>query len=186
MANIIQTFPKGTGSGGGHTILDTDGTAVVQESNLQFTGLSVTDDSTNGITEVAGEGLNSDSIDDIASASSVVPAVIIGDANNYSTNEKIIGKWIDGKPIYQKAIFTTESLTADTWLITNESGANIDNVFESYYIRINSGTGVVPLCTPIGVSLDPTSLKLRIMAFQQIGNPNDKGAYIVYRYTKTT
>ena len=102
MANVIQTFPKGTGSGGGHTILDTDGTAVAQEKNLQFTGLSVTDDSTNEITEVVGEGLNADSIDDIAGATSLVPAVVIGDANNYSTNEKIVGKWVDGKPIYQK------------------------------------------------------------------------------------
>jgi len=186
MADIIQTFPKGAGAGGGHTILDTTGTAVAQESKLQFKGLSVTDNSTDGVTEVAGTGLNADSIDDIAGAQTLVPAVIIGDANNYSTTEKVIGKWIDGKPIYQKTIFTTESLTENTWLITDESGTNIDNVFDSYYIRLNSGTGVVPLCTPIGISLDPTSLKVRIIAFQQVGNPNEKGAYIVYKYTKTT
>lgn len=100
MADIIQTFPAGAGSG--HTILDTNGTAVAQEKNLQFNGLSVTDDPTNGVTNIEGEGLNQDSLDDIAGASTLVPAVIIGDSNNYSTNEKVIGKWIDGKPIYQK------------------------------------------------------------------------------------
>ena len=74
MANVIQTFPKGSGGGGGHTILDSEGTAVAQESKLQFKGVSVTDNSTDGITEFEGEGLNADSIDDIADAAPVVPA----------------------------------------------------------------------------------------------------------------
>lgn len=104
MANIIQTFPKGAGTGGGHTILDTDGTSVAQESKMQFSGMSVTDDATNGITKVAGAGLNQDSIDDIAGSTPSVPSVIIGDDCNYSTSEKIVGKWINNKPVYQKTI----------------------------------------------------------------------------------
>ena len=97
----------GGGGGGGHTIVDTDGTAVAQENKLQFKGLSVTDDSTNGTTKVEGIGLNADSINDIATTTPEVPSVIIGDSNNYSTSEKIIGKWIDGKPIYQKTFSIT-------------------------------------------------------------------------------
>lgn len=27
--------------------------------------------------------------------------------NEYSTKEKIVGKWIDGKPIYRKTIFVS-------------------------------------------------------------------------------
>ena len=34
-------------------------------------------------------------------------AVSIGDANEYSTSEKIIGTWVDGKPIYQKTFTGT-------------------------------------------------------------------------------
>ena len=92
MANIIQSFPRGGGVGGGHTILDDTGATVAQESKMQFKGLSVTDNSSDHITEIEGTGLNSDSIDDIAGAQTLVPAVIIGDSNNYSTTEKVIGK----------------------------------------------------------------------------------------------
>lgn len=129
MADIIQSFPSG-GTGGGHTILDTDGTAVAQESKLQFNGLSVTDNSTDGITEVEGKGLNSDSIDDIAGASSLVPAVIIGDANNYSTTEKVVGKWVDGKPLYQRTWTGLDVTPAyNSWTnVVNISSINIDRI----------------------------------------------------------
>ena len=106
MANIVQTFPRvnSGGSGSGHTILNTDGTAVAQESKMQFKGLSVTDNSSDGKSEVAGIGLNQDSINDIAESLDSAPAIVIGDANNYSTTERLVGKWINGKPIYRKTI----------------------------------------------------------------------------------
>ena len=40
------------GSGGGHTILDNDGTALTQRDELQFIGAYVNDDNTNEITKV--------------------------------------------------------------------------------------------------------------------------------------
>lgn len=132
MSNIIQAFPKGSGGGSGHTILDSSGTAAAQESNLQFTGLSVTDDSANGKTEVAGEGLNAESINDIAEANSTVPAVVIGDANNYSTSEKVIGKWIDGKPLYQKTYINNTGTITDeesTIQVASVTNLNITNVY---------------------------------------------------------
>lgn len=110
MADIIQSFPAGAGSG--HTILDTDGTAVAQEKNLQFNGLSVTDDSVQGVTEVAPAGLNQDSLNDIAAAE-LPSSNAVGSGFNYSTTEQIIGRWIDGKPIYQKT-FTSVLPTATT------------------------------------------------------------------------
>ncbi len=123
-------FTKFEGGGGGHTILDTTGTAVAQEDKLQFVGLDVSDDSTNGKTKVQGEGLNSDSIDDIAGANTINPAVIIGDSNNYSTSEKIVGKWIDGKPLYQKT-WTGLNVTPayNSWTnVVDVSSINIDRI----------------------------------------------------------
>lgn len=32
-------------------------------------------------------------------------------SNNYSTTEKVVGKWIDGKPVYQKTIVVTDFST---------------------------------------------------------------------------
>lgn len=48
---------------------------------------------------------------------------------NYSTNEKVIGTWIDGKPIYQKVVSVTLPATNKTWTVV-KSGAisNLDNL----------------------------------------------------------
>lgn len=35
--------------------------------------------------------------------------------NDYSTEEQVIGKWIDGKPLYRKTITGTTPATAETW-----------------------------------------------------------------------
>ena len=115
----------GGGTGGGHTILDTNGTAVAQEDKLKFEGMSVTDDSTNGITKVGGIGLNADSIDDIASAVPNIPSIVVGDAYNFSTKEKRIGTWIDNKPIYQ--IVITGLNIKFNWVYQNLTTASIAN-----------------------------------------------------------
>ena len=107
MANIIQSFPKGGGSG--HTILDGDGTALAQEKNLKISGLSVTDNPVDESTDLAPAGLNEDSLNDVCNGS--IGTNFITPSFNYSTNEQIVGKWIDGKPLYQKTVRFT-SLTA--------------------------------------------------------------------------
>ena len=120
---ILETFPSRDNS---HTILDTDGTAVAKEDNLQFTGLDVTDDSTNEKTEVKAVGLNADSLDDICGGS-VLPN-IVQSAFNYSTNEQIVGKWIDGKPLYQKTAQITTPTSGANVSVYNTTGMNIDMV----------------------------------------------------------
>jgi len=87
---ILNGITYGSGSGGsgsgGHTIYDESGTALAQESGLQFTGaVSVSDDAVNGRTVVNITGGGSS-------------------GHNYSTTEQVIGTWIDGKPIYQRVI----------------------------------------------------------------------------------
>lgn len=49
----------------------------------------------------------------------------------YSTDEKMIGQWIDGKPLYQKCIeFTSISVSGNTWASVSNvlSGLNVDVV----------------------------------------------------------
>jgi hypothetical protein len=117
MSNIIQTFPKG--SGGGHVVLDTNGTAVDQEKKLQFTGLDVSDDSTNEKTEVKAVGLNADSLDDIIQSASVQGNAVAGNGLVYSTTEQIVGRWVDGKPIYQKTVQYTMPSTIGSVAVNN-------------------------------------------------------------------
>ena len=46
---------------------------------------------------------------------------------NYSTNEQVIGTWIDGKPLYQKTIVTNNS-TINTDVILSVIDLNIDTL----------------------------------------------------------
>ena len=107
----------GGGSGstsGGHTILDAIGTALAQEDDLQFKGLKVTDDATNKRTIVEPETLANDDIDDIVSA---VPNVT-RPSENYTTEEQLIGKWIDGSDLYRR-IYTYTPNGSNTWYTPN-------------------------------------------------------------------
>jgi len=104
-------YGGGGGDSAGHIILDNDGNAMAEEPNLQFKGLNVTDNSTDEVTEVESVGLNQDSMDDVLNAS-ISGVQVASNGLVYSTEEQVIGKWIDGKPIYQKTITGTATLPA--------------------------------------------------------------------------
>lgn len=101
--------PQGGGSGG-HTIYDKDGTALTQESGLQFTGaVSVSDDSVNGRTVVDVEGGGNYYLNTL-----------------YSTEEKKIGYWTDGKPLYQKSFAIDTSNLNTGWNDISSGLSGID------------------------------------------------------------
>ena len=53
------------------------------------------------------KGLNTDDINDIASGE--ISNGFVQSPYCYSTTEQVIGKWIDGKPLYQKSIVYSKS-----------------------------------------------------------------------------
>ena len=83
----------------------------------------VFDKKTNELVKVAGNAANAD----------------LRDMNVYSTEEKIVGTWIDGKPIYRKVISSTLSGPL-TGLV--EIAHNIQNIETP--IRIVFGKATVP------------------------------------------
>ena len=184
---------SGGGGGGGHTIVDTDGTAVAQENKLQFKGLSVTDDATNGATKVEGIGLNADSMDDIASATPMVPVIAIGEASNYSTSEKKVGKWIDGKTIYQRTFNIANPSNVTGYLDT--SSANIESVITIFGMMkrnqvqwiIIGGRTEAPTSNNYGIVINYNSENGKIgytvygYAISEINN-----IYVTIQYTKVT
>lgn len=107
----IENGGGGSGSSG-HTILDTDGNVMQAEDNLQFIGLLVQDDSGNNVTTIEAEGLNQDSLDDIANAN--ISGAVVGNGLNYTTSEQIVGRWVDGKPIYQRTFIYSGAVTSGT------------------------------------------------------------------------
>lgn len=154
--------PQGGGSGG-HTIYDENGTALTQENGLQFTGaVSVSDDSVNGRTVVDVEG-----------GVIYLPTI-------YSEEERQVGVWRDGKPLYQKTLVMNN-------LNLNTSGTAVDitslgvdmccPVYEgSYYIvsGVKRGFARLEYQQPNEVYLYPAV------------NRTGTTSFITLQYTKTT
>ena len=200
-------YGGGGGSGtGGHTIVDTDGSPVADEPKLQFTGLDVQDNSTDSETEVAAFGLNTDSLDDIISSGSATTNPMVTNGLTYSTTEQVVGKWVDGKPLYQKTIVNTlpETTTDMTQAEKGISiGAQVEQVafYEAFFQNANgytfaidnTKTGVSDVTGDIvwwvsaDVTLERTPGNASIVRFfNSRVLYNGLPCWITIRYTKTT
>lgn len=98
--SVVVTDEMGSGGGGGtggHTIIDENGNSMTARAGLQFFGaVEVRDDSANNRTLVE---------------------VLGGDFYNpviYSTTEREIGVWEDGKPLYQKTFIVNPTQATET------------------------------------------------------------------------
>ena len=110
-------------------------------------------------------------------------------SDNYSTNERIVGKWIDGSPVYEKTVYSAGGVTGDFTITHNIS--NLDRVL-SYTGTVNDAQystygdkWVLPrMATPyIGIDsvtstvikvINPSAFSTRLVDW-----------YITLRYTKT-
>lgn len=117
--NWHVTYVKGIkyaqGGGGGSTYTAGDGIDITND-------VISTDDMTEAeMTAVANEVFGS----------SVVPDTM-GYDQIYSTAEQVVGKWVDGKPIYQKTIVSTTAYTNGTHtLVSNFASANsVDKIVD--------------------------------------------------------
>lgn len=194
MGKIIKNGIEygGGGSGtGGHTIVDTDGNPVADEPKLQFTGLDVQDNSTDSETEVAAFGLNTDSLDDIMSAG-VAGNQVAGNGLVYSTTEQVVGKWIDGKPIYQKTVTSDTVTYGQTWS-SLATVSNIDTVVWYGGILHEGGTGKgwynIPTYRPgqqagIGINIDSAG-NISYMN-NWVSQVSGAKIWATIQYTKTT
>jgi len=105
----------------------------------------------------------------------------------YSTDEKMIGQWIDGKPLYQKTIvknnFTIGNDTSFTHGITN-----VDKIFiKDGFIDDNGSFVMMPLLWSTsydGVLIDAT--KIVFKGTGTWGAQSTRTIYFVIQYTKTT
>ena len=61
---------------------------------------------------------------------------------DYSTDEKVVGKWIDGKPLYQKIVSGQLVASGDIASCTISTPSNIDNMVYLYTMCINSSASV--------------------------------------------
>lgn len=191
--NGIEYGGGGGSAAGGHTILDNDDNVMPTEDNLQFKGLDVTDNSTDGVTEVESAGLNQDSMDDVLSASASGTQVA-SNGMSYSTDEQVVGRWIDGKPLYQKTYTVARAANVGNTSITH--GLSFD------YITVADGVIIADdksLTYPLpnnwvstdgtdgieqsGVFITPTTINIRVRN-NEMTVPST--IYITVQYTKST
>ena len=202
-------WENGTISGGsGHTILDDEGTSLTQRDDLQFKGAYSEDDSTNDKTVVnvartmtlaEFEQLTDDekagfiNVKDETSGSDDKFQPVI-----YSEEEREIGVWIDGKPLYQKTVVIAgTSLTAGGTNRINHGISNVD------YIQLVNGTytfgdGGDKLPLPFADNYKPVtesavvieainSGNIRIgVGSNYSGNVSPNTVWVTVQYTKTT
>lgn len=113
--------------------------------------------------------------------------------SNYSTNEQIIGTWIDGKPLYRKVITGNINGQGDTILNTNISG--LDTVVKAYGVfktgndfQLLSGYiwDVAQTSNPyvsVIMNINSSTLKTRLNRWSSSGT---FPAFVIVEYTKTT
>lgn len=99
------------------------------------------------------------------------------DLHEYSTEEKIVGKWIDGKAIYQKVIPFTARLNSYTWTKTPELINDKNLIIQAFVI------GNV-ICMPLIGNTDRAGGDyVRIWSMR---NTAINITYLIIQYTKTT
>jgi len=102
--------------------------------------------------------------------------ISIGDGNDYSTDEQVVGTWIDGKPLYQKTIVSNSywDISANSWASTGVSMSNIGMVINAIGIRDKR-------TLPIGARMNNDVVE--IISYRTTGDEIDT---VTIQYTKTT
>ena len=108
--------------------------------------------------------------------------------DTYSTNETVVGKWIDGKPIYRKTFNNISVTSSEHSDITIATGLTIDNLINISGYLVNSGRWIITLnsvdityANMVRVAYDKQTSSLQLVAQNWTGT-----ATVTIEYTKTT
>lgn len=106
--------------------------------------------------------------------------------HEYSTDEKVVGKWIDGKPLYEKVI-ALNSLVLDAWNDVAHVISNIDTLCRcesTYYRDIGGQTMQMPFYESASYHALCLANKTQISYF--IKGYGSGKMIAILQYTKTT
>lgn len=113
----------------------------------------------------------------------------VDEKNTYSTDEKIVGTWIDGKPIYRKVINT---ITGDKFSAWKTILSEVDKVvrYNGFVYETETDIKVLPYAGGLdGGSLIWFHVNATSHVFQEAHSDdmfNSKEMTIIVEYTKTT
>ena len=142
------------------------------------------------------KGLNTDDINDIAAGE--ISNGFVQSQTCYSTEEQVVGKWIDGKPLYQRTVYIRQT-AADA----DNTVANLDVIdcvtsitgvcktaqgdYESstpVFYTLSATDTAIPGC--VSIQFKTKVNKIRIIKRGSISFGVAKDFYITFQYTKTT
>ena len=112
--------------------------------------------------------------------------------NNYSSDEIIVGTWINGKPLYQKTITTTAPTvaTAGTYVVVSVAHgvSNVDVIFTPCaFVKDNSNIArMMPYTVNAGYQIKANPGRSGIQFTSAIKDFNGCTCYITIQYTKLT
>lgn len=133
------------GGGSKHTIVDENGQALPNRTYLEFTGgVQVTDDALNNktVVDITGGGGGSSTLAGLSDVNLQTPTdgqVLTydnasqkwinanasgGESVVYSLTERVIGKWVDNKPLYSRTLYLSN--------ITVPANGNVDITLADY------------------------------------------------------
>lgn len=105
-------------------------------------------------------------------------------SNVYSTEETVIGKWIDGKPIYRK-VFTGTTATFSTYASETLISFYTEKIINAYGYIIDSSNNIehlVPSSTSKVLRRNESLIRLDTTLTELASQPYT----LIVEYTKTT
>lgn len=149
-------------------------------------------------TEVTEQGVSINTIMSLleGKASSEGETIVI-DSTVYSTEEKVVGKWVDNKPLYRKTFIVPFSVASGVVTISRitHNISSIQNIFvgnESYYLDASGNSYAMNYCDVVSSSAGkrirtvPSYTYVDISITNGIFADGEGNAYITLYYTKST
>lgn len=113
--------------------------------------------------------------------------IYLAPRHQYSTEEHVVGTWIDGKPVYEIVIVPTVGypiIPANTWTVLMSISIPIDTLVDGY--MVSSDKSIPSKMTYLTLSYDTTNNNIMGLHTRNIELGIYIGSQIVLQYTKTT
>lgn len=109
---------------------------------------------------------------------------VVVEKNAYSTNEIVVGKWIDGKPIYRKVIvaLNQSTISAGEW-VTMGTISDIDSLSD---VRVTDCGSSSFMFTNLIARKNGSNVQILVTGQGWSASASGSTRYVIIEYTKTT
>ena len=108
------------------------------------------------------------------------------DKNTYSTSETIVGKWIDGKPIYRRVLSHSGGTIATDWVTMFSNQDWVTDVDMCIYGKVVGYYDSAKTQRRVGNFIDFRLTGTSIQSYAASASAFTGGYYVILEYTKTT